>query len=349
MSNLRTALIGYGLAGRVLHRPLIEAVPGIEVTHVVSRDPVRREQARDDLPGVRLVATADELWACQDEFEAVVVATDNDVHAALATTSLDLGKSTVVDKPLTVDAEDAAQLCKRARDLGVLLTVFHNRRWDSDTRTARALIAEGTLGEIHRLESRFTRHRPQVSPHWRERAASGGGVLLDLGSHLVDQALYLLGPAVAVYAQLDVRRPGAVFDDDCFLALTHASGARSHLWCSLAAPWPGPRLVLQGSAAGWAKHDLDGQEQALRDGVPADAPRAPEPPGRLWTADGARNVASLQGDWSAFYRGFVAAVRDGGAPPVAPEAGVRVLQVIEAARQSSGLGAVVRLPSVQPP
>jgi len=329
--TVRTALLGYGLAGRVIHRPLLVTEPGITVTHVVTADPERRAQATDDLPDARLLSRAEELWSSAQEFDAVVVAAPNTVHVPLALTALDLGKATVVDKPVALTVDDARLLIDRADDRGVPLSAFHNRRWDSDTLTARRLLAEGRLGEVVRLESRFARFRPEVAQRWREDAAAGGGVLLDLGTHVVDQALHLLGPAVDVYAEVDVRRAGGSADDDVFLALTHTSGARSHLWCSMTAPASLPRLVLQGSQAGWAKDGLDGQEDAQRRGHAL--PR--EPAGRLWDVEGEHAHPSEQGDWGAYYRGFVAAVTTGTPVPVDAADAVRVLQVLDAARTSA--------------
>lgn len=332
----RVALLGYGLAGRVLHRPLIQSVEGLTITNVVTADPGRVAQAHHDLPSAAVVADARLLWARADEFDVVVVATANPSHLPLASASLRLGKTTVVDKPLAVTAAEGQSLVDLAARHEAQLTVFQNRRWDSDTLSAADLLARDALGSVLRLESRFTRFRPEVVPRWREDAAAGGGVLLDLGSHLVDQAVHLLGPAVDVYAELDTRREGAGAEDDCFLALTHACGARSHLWCSLAAPYPGPRLVLQGSRAGWAKQDLDNQEDALR----AEAAPAPEPDGLLWSTEGLQAVPSATGDWAAFYRAIAA----GGPPPVDPAEAVAVLRVLESARTSARTRQVVALP-----
>lgn len=333
---MRTALVGYGLGGRVIHRPLLQAVPGIALTHVVTADPARRAQAAADVPGAALLASAGELWARAEEYDAVVVVTANDAHVPLATAALDLGKPVVVDKPLAVTADEAAALVAHAEQACVPLSVFHNRRWDSDTLTARELLDDGVLGDVHRLESRFTRFRPRVLDRWRERPG-GGGVLLDLGTHLVDQAVQLLGPVTHVYADIAVRRAQAVVDDDVLLALTHASGAGSLLWCSAAAPWTGPRLVLQGSRAGWLKQELDGQEAAQREGVPVPA----EPAGALWDEQGARPVPSRQGDWAEFYRRFAAAVGGEGPVPVDPHDAVAVLRILEAAQRSARTRAVV--------
>lgn len=334
---LRVALVGYGLAGRVIHRPLIEAVPDLALTHVVTAHDERRAQVAGDLPAARVVASADALWARAEEYDVVVVATTNDAHVPLARAALDLGKAVVVDKPLALTADAAADLVAHAA--GRPLSVFHNRRWDSDTLTAAGLLAAGTLGTVNRLEARFTRFRPQVQQRWREQAGSGG-VLLDLGTHLVDQAVTLLGPVASVYAEVRAQRAGAQVDDDCLLALTHTTGASSLLWCSANAPWTGPRLVLQGSAAGWVKQDLDGQEDAQRRGVPVPK----EPPGALWDETGERDVPSRQGDWAAYYRAFAAHARGDGPVPVDPSDAVAVLRVLEAAAASSERREVVHLP-----
>ena len=336
MTELRVALLGYGLAGRVIHRPLLVAEPRLRVTHVVTADPARQAQAAADLPGVKVAPDADTLWTDVADFDVVVLATPNLTHVPLARTALTHGKPTVVDKPLATSPRDAAALDVFAHAAGVPLSVFHNRRWDSDTLAASGLLVDGTLGTVHRLESRFTRFRPQPGARWRD--APGGGVLLDLGSHLVDQALHLLGPAVEVYAQVRTTRPGAEVDDDCFLALTHASGVHSQLWCSLSTPVPGPRLALQGSLAGWSKTDLDGQEEAQRTGI-----SVPEPPGHRYDEAGAVAVPSPPGAWGEFYRQFAAAVLDSGPVPVPAQDAVRVLEVLEAARASTRRGQVVRL------
>lgn len=339
MRPLRTALLGYGLAGRVIHRPLLQAVPDLDVTHVVTADPGRRAEAAADLPDAALVGSADELWRRADEVDVVVIATHNAVHVEQAVAALDLGLAVVVDKPMAMSAKEAAGLVAHASAAGVPLSVFHNRRWDSDTLTARVLLDAGTLGAVHRLEARFTRFRPEVQDRWRDKPG-GGGVLVDLGTHLVDQASVLLGPVRTVYSEVRTLRSGAVVDDDVLLALTHASGASSLLWCSAAAPWSGPRLVLQGSTAGWAKQDLDGQEAAQRAGTA----QPPEPPGTLSDEHGSREVASVPGDWPAYYRTFAAAVRGEGPVPVDPADAVAVQQVLEAAARSSTERQVVHLP-----
>ena len=345
MDELRAAIIGYGLAGADFHRPLISATPGLMVATVVTSDPGRRERALRDHPGARVVATVDELWKIADDHDFVVVATRNDAHVPLAQRALAAGLAVVVDKPLAPSAGEAQALVERARAAGKLLTVFHNRRWDADHLTLQRLLAEGKLGDVLRYESRFERWRPDArADAWREATdpAHGGGVLLDLGAHLVDQALQLLGPVTHVYAEIDNRRrsPG---DDDAFLALRHGAGSYSHLWMSSVAAAPGPRLRVLGSRAAYVVAEVDGQEDALRSGRRPDdgEPWGIEPQsrwGRLVQGDASEAVPSEPGAWPLFYTEWERALRTGGPPPVEPADAVAVLGVIDAARRSAATG-----------
>jgi len=347
-TDLRVALVGYGLAGSVFHGPLVAATPGLELTTIVTADPARRERAGRAFPRARVVPSPDDVWARADEHDLVVVATTTGTHAALAARAVDAGLAVVVEKPLAPSPAPARALVDRAAAARVMLTVFHNRRWDAEYLTLRRLVAEGALGDVQRYESRFERWRPQRSPGaWREElsADDGGGVLLDLGVHLVDQARALLGPVTHVYGEVVARRGGA--DDDVFVALQHAAGARSHLWASAVAAAPGPRLRVLGGAAAYVVEHLDGQEDALRAGRrPDEAGFGETPPerwGRLVRGDEEEPVASERGRWSEFYEGVVRAVRHGTAPPVDPEDALATLEVLEAARRSAEEAGVVSL------
>ncbi|HSX96525.1 MAG TPA: Gfo/Idh/MocA family oxidoreductase, partial [Streptomyces sp.] len=206
----RVALVGYGLAGSVFHAPLIAATEGLTLDTVVTSHPERRAQARAEFPEVRFAATVDELWGRADELDLVVVASPNKTHVPVATAALEAGLAVVVDKPVAGTAAEARELAALADSRGLLLSVFQNRRWDNDFLTLRGLLADGELGEVRRFESRFERWRPQLKGGWRESGdpAEIGGLLYDLGSHVVDQALTLFGPATLVYAESDLRRPG---------------------------------------------------------------------------------------------------------------------------------------------
>jgi predicted dehydrogenase len=353
---VRVGLVGYGLAGAVFHAPLVAATPGLALAAVVTRDPARRAQAAREHPGVRLLDAAEALWAPDAGVDLVVVASPNATHAPLAAAAVAAGRHVVVDKPFALDAAEGAALAARARDAGVVLVPFHNRRWDGDFRTVRRLVAEGALGAVGRFESRFDRWRPVPRAGWKEQGGpgTGTGLLYDIGSHLVDQALVLFGPATHVYAECDRRRPGdPSVDDDVFVALTHASGVRSHLYASALAGQPGARFRVFGDRGAYVKWGLDGQEAALGAGRrPGDAGWGEDPADRWGTlgADGAdgdaatRPVPSERGAYEQFYAGVLASVRDGAPPPVEPADAVAGLAVLEAARRSAAEGRVVRLP-----
>ncbi|HEY4098419.1 MAG TPA: Gfo/Idh/MocA family oxidoreductase [Baekduia sp.] len=345
---LRTVLAGFGLAGAVLHAPLIATVEGLELVGAVTRDPGRRAELASAFPGAVAYDTLDD--ALEEDVDLVVVVAPNRFHVSLATAAISAGCHVVVDKPLAVDAAAARAVAERAEDAGVVLSVFHNRRWDDDFLTLRRVVDEGLLGSVLRVESRFDRWRPELKEGaWREGGdpADGGGLLLDLGSHLVDQAVQLLGPVASVYAELDVRRPGAVVEDDVFVALAHVGGARSHLWAGMHAAHEAPRFRVLGDRASFVSVGLDPQEGQLRGGgSPRDAGfgrRPTELAARLFDGGGGPGeaVAMEAGRWTAFYEGVVEAVRTEGAPPVSGGEAVGVLELLDAARESAARRAVV--------
>ena len=347
MSDLRVGLIGYGLAGRAFHAQLIAATEGMSVTAIVTSNPARREEAAREHPDARLLATPAELWDI--DHDLVVIATPSATHAELAHQAIDHGVAVLVDKPLAVTAAGAEAVLEHADRAGILLTVFQNRRWDSDQLTLRRLLSEDRLGSVLRYESRFERWRPQAEPGaWRAGAAeAGGGYLLDLGAHLVDQALCLFGPVTRVYGEVAALR-GIPADDDAFLALRHADGVISHLHVSAVTAAPGPRLRVLGSKAAFVVHDLGSQEDELRAGLRPDmvAGWGEEPEsrwGRLVAGDESRPVPSERGDWPRFYALLTAALRDGGPPPVDPRDAVRTLHIIEAGRESAATHSIVAL------
>ncbi|MFF9590880.1 Gfo/Idh/MocA family oxidoreductase [Streptomyces sp. NPDC014646] len=353
---LRVGLIGYGLAGSVFHAPLIAAAEGLALDTVVTSDEERRARARAEFPAARLAASPEELWQRADELDLVVIASPNRTHVPLATTAIEAGLPVVVDKPIAGTAAEARRLATLARERGLLLSVFQNRRWDNDFRTLARLLADGELGTVQRFESRFERWRPQLKGGWRESGDPQeiGGLLYDLGSHVVDQALVLFGPVVRVYAESDVRRPGAAADDDTFLALTHANGVRSHLYVSATAAQLGPRFRVLGTAAGYVKYGLDPQEAALRTGArPADGRPWGEEPESLWgrigsgespLTGGGAPVPTVPGDYRAYYAAVTDALRGRGDNPVTALQAAATLDVLEAARRSAREGVTVSLP-----
>ena len=346
---IRVALLGYGLAGAVFHAPLIAAVDGLALAAIVTQSEERRSRARREHPEAALLGSDEEVWERAGEVDLVVVASPNRFHVSLARAAVAASRAVVVDKPLAASVDEARALVRDARERGVLLTVFQNRRWDGDFLTVRQLLEADELGTVARFESRFERWRPQLSGGWRETGEpeDAGGLLYDLGSHLIDQALQLFGPAAEVYAELDARRAGARTDDDTFVALTHESGVRSHLWMSAIAAQQGPRFRILGSAGSFTKYGLDVQEDALRDGGdPRDPGWGREPEehwGELSTGDGARRIETVPGAYQRFYEGVVGALREDAPPPVDPDQVVAALEVLDAARLAAAERRVVLL------
>jgi len=340
--ELRVALIGFGLAGRVFHAPLLDATSGLRLASIVTSDPSRQGEARARYPDAKVLERVDDLWSTAPDHDLVVVATPNRSHAPLALAALDAGLPVVVDKPFAPTAAEAESILDAARQRGLLLSVFQNRRWDGDFLTVQRIVADGAVGPVVRFESRFERWRPERDPTaWRERGdpGEGGGLLLDLGSHLVDQAVVLFGLPTHVYAEVEQRRDGAEVDDDTFVALSHANGVRSHLWCSTVSRLLGPRLRVLGLHGAYEKQGLDGQEPALAAGGRPDAAdwgREPEERwGTLATGDGERRVETTAGAYPAYYAGIADSLRTGAPPPVDPADAIAVLRVLEAAARSA--------------
>lgn len=334
---IRTAVIGFGTAGRVFHAPFLAADPSYSLDAVVTRAPERRSEATSLFPGVRVLDAPEDVWDVADSLDLVVIGSPSGTHAALASAALDAGLDVVVDKPLAVTADEGRALIARAQRLGRVLTVFQNRRWDGDFQTVRALIAEGRLGDVHRFESRFEWFKPAPPVSWKTEApaADGGGILYDLGTHLLDQAMQLFGPVDDLYVELERRRSGAVAEDDVFLAARHHGGVTSHLWMNGLAPVPAPRFHVLGSRAGYTSWGLDGQEAALKAGARPTDPGFGETPEEHWGVVGAGDdvarVPTLRGDYGEFYRLLSRAIRSGGRPPVDPQNAVDVLELIERA------------------
>jgi scyllo-inositol 2-dehydrogenase (NADP+) len=313
----RVVLVGHGLAGKTFHEPFLRSTPGL------------------DLVGIVRSADVGTMWDLRPDL--VVLATPNATHVPLGLEAVRRGVAVVVDKPLGLSVADAQPLVALAAAEGVPLGVFHNRRWDGDFMTAQQLLSSGALGSLVLWESRFERWRPSVGTGWRE-TSDGGGLLLDLGSHLVDQALVAVGPAVSVHATVRVVRPGAAQDDDVQITLEHISGARSLLVATMLAAQVGPRFRLLGTSAAWVKHGLDGQEVVLRGGA------APvEDGGRLGSDEAFEQLPPRPGDWGAYYALVSDALATGGPMPVTGEEGLEVLRVLDAARESAASRSVVHL------
>src|SRR5579883_2812627 len=354
---LRVAIIGYGLAGAVFHAPLIDSTPGMQVAAIVTNNPERRIQALRDFPKVTLYATADALWRDAARYDLVVIATPNRLHVPLGLAAFEHGLAVVVDKPMAATVAEAQRLLDASKKTGKLLTVFHNRRWDNDFRTVRSLLDADLdlLGPVTRFESRFERYRPVPRRDaWRELgdADEAGGLLYDLGSHLIDQALVLFGKPVKVYAESERRRPGVQVDDDTFVSLRFKGGVYAHLWMSSVSRVSGPRVRISGLRGTYEKWGLDPQEDALRNGMRPGHPDWGKEPrekwGRLSTDISGISINDspiemLPGAYEQFYIFLRVALVMGGPPPVDPLEAIETLHVIEAAQESIRKGQVIRL------
>jgi predicted dehydrogenase len=347
---LAVGLIGYGLGGSAFHAPLVAATPGLRLAAVVTRDAGRRAEVQSRYPDARVVDDVAALWSMADELDLVVVTSPNVTHAPYARAALEAGLHVVVDKPFAATAEEARSIGALADRVSRVAVPFQNRRWDGDFLTVQRLVRDGTLGSIHRFESRFERLRGTAKPGWTQPGAAERceGIVYDIGSHLIDQALHLFGPVTQVYAELARRHPDVVVEDEAFLSLLHKTGVRSHLYMSAAAAQPGARFSVWGSRAAYVKHGLDGQEAALRAGdIPSGAEWGAEPRDQ-WGTVGAGSEVDLQptehGAYPAFYAGVERAIRGRAEPPVRVGDAVSYLVVIAAAHRSADEGGVVRMP-----
>lgn len=337
---VRVGLVGYGSAGRGFHAPLIAAA-GLRLVAVATGNPERAAQVAQDHPGARVVPDLDALLAVAD-LDLVVLASPTGVHVEQARRVVATGVAVVVDKPLGVDASSALEVVDLAEREGTPLTVFQNRRYDPEFRTMQGVLRSGALGAVLRGELRWERWRPVPKDRWRENAApqEGGGLLLDLFSHLVDQAVLMFGPVEAVYGELAAHTTRA--EDMAFLSCRHASGTVSHLGATSVSAAPGPRVRLLGSRAAYLIGGQAGEETAFTQWQPLDG----EHIGWLVRGGEREPVPGEPGDQADFYREVAAALRAPdrqAAMPVDPRDAVHVLAVIDAARVSSTGGRVVEV------
>jgi scyllo-inositol 2-dehydrogenase (NADP+) len=344
---IRTGIIGFGLAGRVFHAPFLATNPDFRLEVVATSSPERAADATSQHPGVEIVESPDALLARAADLDLVVLASPAHTHLEQGLAALEAGCAVVIDKPFVPTVSDAEQLIAAAERASRPLMVFQNRRWDGDFLTVRRLISSGALGRVHRFESTFERWGGPVRDRWQETTtiAQGAGITYDLGSHLVDQALQLFGPATLEQAELSVVREGSVSDDDAFLSLRHESGVRSHLTVSRAAAQSGPRFRVLGTEAAYTVYGLDGQEPALKEQRWPDSGGygvTPEAEWGLLGVDGPGGslapVPTERGDYPAFYEGVAASILHGAPPPVDPRDALEVVRILERAHELSPVG-----------
>jgi scyllo-inositol 2-dehydrogenase (NADP+) len=339
-------LIGFGLAGRAFHAPVIRAVPGLRLAAILQRS---GSEAAEQYPDVRIVRSVEELLSIES-IRLIVVATPNDTHYPFARQCLAAGRDVVVDKPFTATLAEAVALVQFAQQFGRLLTVYQNRRYDGDFQAIRQLVASGALGRIVRFETNYDRFRPQIRPGaWREKSGPGTGILLDLGPHLIDHALMLFGFPEAIIGDVRNERDNAVTDDAFDIVLHYPGGMRALLRSTMLAASPRPRFVLHGTRGGFFKQSFDPQENNLRRGeIPKDAPWGAEPEedwGVLTLYEGEkplqRRIPSGTGDYRDFYVNVRDAILGKATLAVTPQYALEVMRMLELARQSSQTGATI--------
>ncbi len=335
-------LIGFGIAGRSFHAPVIRAVEGLRLKTIVQR---RGDSARQAYPDVTVVRDVDALLSDR-EIRLAVIATPHDSHYELARRCLEAGKDVVVDKPFTLTSAEGEDLIRIAAAQGRLLSVYHNRRFDGDFLTVRRLIEEGALGRVVRFESRYDRFRPELRPgSWRESGQPHGGILYDLGPHLIDQALALFGSPSAATADIRVERRQAVADDAFDLTL-HYPGLRVLLGATMLACSPGPRFLIYGAEGAYVKFGMDPQEAPLRQGRPPGGEDWGREEESLWgtlTRAGGetRRVPAQPGDYRLYYANVRDALSGLARLEVTAEQACQVIRALELARQSHALARTV--------
>lgn len=344
---IRTAVVGYGLSGRVFHAPFLSTNADFSLDFIVTRNPGRVDAATREHPSAEIVGSINELLTRHaDHVELVVLGTPPQTHLHDGLAALQAGCALVIDKPFAASSDEAAHLITAAAQRRLPLMVFQNRRWDGDFMTVRAIVESGDLGEIYQFESNFEHWAPDAVDRWHDTTpvASGGGVTFDLGSHLVDQALLLFGPVADVVADLRCTRAGGANDDVGFVRLVHESGVHSQLFMSRLGAQPGPRFRVLGTRGAYVSYGLDGQEPALAAGAkPTDEKYGVESKSK-WGTLGVLAaghpapvpVPTLRGDYPAFYAAAATAIRGTGPLPVDTGEALEVLKTLERIHRAAG-------------
>lgn len=298
-------LIGFGLGGRCFHAPVISAVPDLRLAAILQRT---GDSAAQLYPHARIVRTVDELLAI-DSVKLVAISTPNQTHFPLAKCCLEAGRHVVVDKPFTTTVAEAVELLNLAKQRNLVLSVYHNRRFDADFQALRQTAEAGTMGRILRFESTYDRYRPNSKPGaWREKPGPGSGVLFDLAPHLIDQAFMLLGTPQAINADVRIERSRFSTDDAFDIFLQYPNSVRALLRATMMGATPRPRLVVFGKRGSFLKREFDPLEPNLRNGQIPGGPswvvEKPENYGELTVMENGtattRKVPSI-GDWREFY------------------------------------------------
>ena len=345
---MKIGLVGYGTGGKNFHAPFIEATKGLELAGIVARAPATIERVRADFPHVPIYASLTELLAAG--VDIVTITTPPQTRRELVLEAIEAGVAVIADKPFAPDAQTGRDLAAAAKAKGVILGVYHNRRFDADIQTLRQLLEQQRVGKLWRLHNGMDLDDPDTLD-----GGEMGGLLRDVGSHLVDQTVWLLGPVRSVFAQTDrVDRPEGLTDAGFVITLVHTSGVHSHISSSKLNHLSARDLRIYGDKGSYVANGTDVQAQAIFAGKrPADdlagwGYEQPERWGTLHTAAGDEKIPSAQGRYHAYYEAFAAAVRENGEPPVTAEQAIRTLEVLDAALLSAKEGRLVVIDQSNP-
>jgi predicted dehydrogenase len=336
---LNVGVVGYGFATQTFHAPLISSLPGLRLAAISTSAPAK---VQADWPEAAIETTPEALFMRPD-IDLVVIPTPNDTHFPLAALALAAGKHVIVDKPFTVTLAEARQLDAQARSAGLVLSVFHNRRWDADFLTLRQVVASGQLGAISHFESHFDRYRPQVRARWRELAVPGSGLWFDLGSHLLDQALQLFGLPESITLDIARQRENAQADD-FFHAILRYGQTRVILHGGSLVTVPAARFTVHGQQGSFIKYGLDPQEDALKARSYPPSPAWGRDPLAatltVWNGDSCESteLACVPGDYPAYYGAVRDAILGLGPNPVTAAEAMRVIALLELGLQSAQEG-----------
>jgi len=343
MKKIKVGIIGFGLSGKIFHSPFIHSIESMEISKIVTANPINASNAKNEYPKAKIISNPNELFE-DDEIDLVIVSVPNTFHADFATKALMANKHVVVEKPFTVTSEEAEELVKLSRKMQRILTVYQNRRWDSDFLTVRKIIESNILGNIVEFESHYDRFRDFIKPNaWREENIPGSGMLYDLGSHLIDQALSLFGLPKEVYADIKIQRKDGKTDDYFEINLFY-DHTKVILKSSMLVREPLPRFILLGDKGSFIKYGMDVQEDALKAGLkPTNSGNWGEEPEKNWGILNTEfkklhfrgKVESEKGNYRAFYENLYKAIIGEEDIQIKPEEARNTIRVIELALLSN--------------
>ncbi|QCK14242.1 oxidoreductase [Mangrovivirga cuniculi] len=338
-NKIKVGISGFGRSGRVFHAPIINSCGETILSAINTSSEDTREFIKENYPHASVFNSYEDLL--NSDIDLVVLPSPNDTHFKLAQKALEAGKNVVIDKPMTVTSTQASELIEISKERKLLLSVYHNRRWDTDFLTLKKVISEKRLGTIHEAEITFNRFRDYLKDDWREKAVPGAGILYDLGPHLIDQALNLFGMPTELYADIRKERPEAIIEDS-FLIVLYYPRLKVILKAGMLASYAGPKILIQGSKGAYLKFGLDPQENLLKDGTkPQDLPdlwgkESYEKSPLIINPDGSKQkIIAIPGDYRGYYSNIAHAINNKKDPEVTAFDGYNTIKIIETAFKSS--------------